>query len=814
MYVGNDFHEDDYFYVNQGDGTFKEQLRSYFGHTSRFSMGNDVADLNFDGYPDLISLDMLPEDETVIKSSEGDDMPQTLKLRTEEYGYHYQFSRNMLFLSEPNAPYLETALLSGVSATDWSWSALFADYDLDGIQDLFISNGIPKRPNNLDYINFISNSQIQSQLNTSRLVDQKAIEMMPSGEVPNYFFKGQKGIQFENVSNTWTTPLPSLSGASALADLDNDGDLDIVSNNINATPTIYINSSSNKGNFLNIKLKYSAENPAGLGTKVYCYRNGKFQYKELYLSHGFQATSEAIVNFGLGEQTQIDSLVIIWPNKTKEVLPLLGSNQTLEIETKNTVVYAYSTSETQPIFRKTENNLGIDFIHQEDNHSDFNYQKLIPYQVSDRGPALAIGDLNLDGEKDIFIGGAKNQKAGLFVKTETGFEQVFYPEIDNDSLAEDVAAKITTPTFSKNPNINVLSGGNAITSSLKNLEDRWYLFNEEWHKIPVAYEIYENGSVIISNEKHTFFGNHSIPLSFGSQAHSMTYDSRGNQIIFENRGFVTDALFTDFNNDGIQDLIVVGEWMPPRFYELKEGTWQESFPLKENLNGLWQRIHPFDIDEDGDLDYLLGNWGTNTKFKAKETAPMKMYYADFDTNGTTETVVALEKNGKYYPLLGLNELASQMVFLRKKFNTYKDFAGKTIEEIFEDKLDLATVFEVHTLASGYLENNNGTFQFKTFDDRLQLSPLKAFCTFDFDNDGEEEVLTGGNYFGVIPFHGRFDSFPGALIKTHNKTELIASLGLNFSHKSVRHLAIIHHKENPYLLVIYNNDKTEVYEITS
>ncbi|MCB0456441.1 MAG: VCBS repeat-containing protein, partial [Flavobacteriaceae bacterium] len=803
IYVGNDFHEDDYFYLNHGDGTFTESLRKYFGHTSRFSMGNDVADINHDGWPDLITLDMLPEDDGVIKSSEGDDMFQTLKMRTQQYGYHYQYTRNMLFVSEPNAPYLETALLSGVAATDWSWSALFGDYDQDGKQDLFISNGIPKRPNNLDFIKYISNEEIQNKINTSRLIDKNALELMPSGKVANYFFKGGEKLHFTDVSSQWSLGVPTISGASAVGDLDQDGDLDIVTNNLNESASIYINSTNTATSYLKINFQYNGKNPQGIGTKAIAYNKGVMQYKELFTSRGFQASSEPMIHFGFGNEKTLDSLKIIWPDKTCQILKNVTLNQSLHLKPENTIAYSYEKSHSKKLFQKVVGNLGINFTHKEDNHTDFNYQKLIPYEVSDRGPALALGDIDGDGKNDIFLGGARNQKAEIYLQKENGFEKNLFATIEKDSVYEDITAII------RNSNIMVGSGGNEISPSRTIVANREYPASNS--KKIILENSLENTGVIKTFEDYTFVGNHTSPFDFGKIPPSYLLNSNGTEQIFEDLGMITDALFDDFDNDGQTDLIVIGEWMSPRFFQIKNNQWEESFPLQEKMNGLWQAIIPFDIDGDGDTDYLLGNWGLNSKFKASGEFPMKMYYADFDANGSTETVLAIEKKGKYYPLLGLDDLAGQMVFLRKKFNNYKDFAGKTVEEIFGDTLKEATIFEVQTLASGFLRNNTTGFSFESFSNALQISPIKAFVAYDFNGDGKDDVLTGGNYFGVIPFHGRFDSFPGALISSEEKIVSGNDLGLDFSHKSVRHLEVLTINQKPYLLVVYNNEKAEVYE---
>ncbi len=319
IYVGNDFHEDDYYYLNNGDGTFSENLKTYFTHTTRFSMGNDVADVNHDGWPDILSLDMLPEDETVLKSSEGDDDLQIQKMRINQYGYHYQFTRNMLQVNRPGFNFEETALMSGIAATDWSWSALFADYNSDGEQDVFISNGIPKRPNDLDFINFASNDQIKKKIDNTKLVDQEALNMMPSGTIHNYVFQGTDSLNFIDRSKDWIAKDTLVSGATAIGDLDNDGDLDLVTNNINSVATLYINQTNTGANYLKIKLNYPGKNPFGIGTKILSYHKGILQFKELYTVRGFQASSEPIIHFGYGKNSKVDSLRILWPDNTTQL---------------------------------------------------------------------------------------------------------------------------------------------------------------------------------------------------------------------------------------------------------------------------------------------------------------------------------------------------------------------------------------------------------------------------------------------------------------------------------------------------------------
>ena len=829
MYVGNDFHEDDYYYINNGNGTFTDKLKEYFGHTSRFSMGNDVTDINHDGLPDIISLDMLPEDETVLKTSDGDDNIQTQKMRVKNFGYHYQFTRNMLYVNQSNSPYLETALLSGIAATDWSWSSLFADYNQDGEQDLFISNGISKRPNDLDYINYVSSEQIQKKINNTKLVDQKALKLMPSGEIQNYIFKGTKNLTFENKSSSWISNNKTVSGATAMADLDNDGDLDLVVNNINEEVSLYINQTNDKANYLQLKFNYKELNKFGIGTKVYAYSNSLLQYKELYTVRGFQASSEPAIHFGFGKNKNIDSIKIVWPNRTYQTLKNIKVNQKLTIIPNNTkpLNKPLNSSETKKLFKKVKGNLGIDFTHQEDNYIDFNRQKLIPYQVSDRGPATAIGDLNNDGKKDIFFGGSKFKSSKIYLQKDSIFIEKNIESLTKDNKREDVVALIADFNKDQKNDIIIGTGGADFYNKMKPLLDSYFVQTDSSfieQKLP---EYFENASVIKTNDYDNdgdldiFIGNNAVSNNFGAIPNSYILKNEEGKFSilenqpFQNAGMITDAIWQDFNADGFTDLIVVGEWMSPKFYKNNNGNFYEEKYIDEKLKGLWQKVIPFDIDNDGDTDYLLGNWGNNSKFKATKEQPLKMFYADFDGNDSTETIVCNYKNNKYYPILGLNELASQIVSLRKKFTTYKSFAGKSIEEIFEASvLKKATVLEVNTLASGYLKNNNNNFTFIPFKNELQISPISSFLEYDFNNDGKKEILIGGNYFGVTPFHGRFNSFPGALIYNEREIVLGNTIGLDFTNKVVKNLNIITLNNKSYLLVTINNNQAQVYQLNN
>ncbi len=834
IYVGNDFHEDDYYYLNNGDGTFTEQLKSKFGHVSRFSMGNDAADINNDGFVDLITLDMLPEDEKVLKASAGEDNVNLHNFRINKLGYHPQYSRNMLQMNQGGEFFAETALMSGVAATDWSWGALFADFDQDGQQDLFVSNGIPRRPNDLDYVKFTSNEQIQQKLDQTTLVDNKALDLMPSGAVTNYIFKGGAEGMFENMSAHWIANDSIISTGVAYGDLDNDGDIDIITNNINSAASIYRNDYA-EGNFLKIKFSTKTQNRFAIGSKAILFTSEGKQYRQLYTSKAYQSSSEPSIFFGIKKGVKIDSLCIIWPDQKMQTLTQLKPNSVLELspkaDDKKVEIRSLFYKNEEKWFSKPKEDHGFTYVHEENMFNDFDLQKLIPHRLSDYGPAVKVSDVDNDGKQDVVFGSSRFHTSRVFLQKPEGFRDTDFADFQKDSLAEDVDMLVEDFNGDNYKDILVISGGGESVGKSDLLLDRLYLGTSDGNfvKDSLFPKIYHNGSVaktadydkdgdldifIGSNAMNYDYGK--IPPSFLLRNEHGEFTVVENDGLFEKLGMVNDAIWDDFDADGDEDLIVVGEWMAPTFLKNDNGKFSRVSGIleEERLNGLWQKIIAFDIDGDGDRDYLLGNWGLNTKLTASAEQPLLMYYKDFDDNGLSETLLASAKNNKYYLLNGMDELSSQLSqLIRKRFTTYEQFAGKTIDEVFtREELESAQLLKVHTLASGYLENNNGKFRFKAFDNALQVAPLRAMLAYDFNKDGKQEVLMGGNYFGVTPYHGKFDSFGGAILMNPDKILNSNEIGLNFSQKSVKDLSIVHIAEKPYLLVTPNDAKVELYKI--
>jgi hypothetical protein len=585
IYIGNDFHENDYYYINNGDGTFTESGAKHFRHYSRFSMGNDIADYNNDGQLDVITVDMLPQDEKVLKTYGSDENPDIYKFKIINNGYQYQFSKNCLQTNNGDGTsFSENSLISGVSATDWSWCPLFADFDNDGNKDLFISSGIVKRPVDLDYVKFISNLYMHKALNTSDKYDDMALEKMPDGSSHPYLYKGDGKLFFQDVSDDWGTgQMKGYYNGAAYADLDNDGNLDLVINALNATAVILKNNAPKK-NYLSVSFKGNDANTFGIGCKAYLFQKGAVQYQQLMLTRGFQSSSDTRLHFGLDTSSIIDSLVIVWPDQKYQLLQNVKANQQLVMYQKNaTAKFVYTNFFKPPLkyFTDLTDSIQLNWKHEEDRFDDFNVQYLIPHEESTRGPKLAVADINGDGLDDFYACGAKDQPGTLMIQQKNGrFEPSDTSVFNKDAACEDVDALFFDANGDGYTDLYVVSGGNEYSGSSPYLLDRLYLndgkgnFTKSSNSLP---PIAQNKScVTVADINHDgspdiFVGNLADANAYGIPQTSflMINDGKGhftlageNTIDLANLGLVTCAAFTDINNDGWKDLVVAGEWMP------------------------------------------------------------------------------------------------------------------------------------------------------------------------------------------------------------------------------------------------------------
>jgi hypothetical protein len=819
IYVCNDFHEDDYYYINNQDGTFRDMLAENFSTISRFSMGSDAADLNGDGFQDLITLDMLPKNERILKETEGDDAMLNMYARLNKLGYKDQYSRNMLQINNHGNYFHESALLNKIADTDWSWGPLIADFNNDGNQDLFISNGIIRRPNDLDFKMYVSNAFRNKANNDPIKTLYASLEAMPKGDVPNEIFQGNSKT-FTNKTGDWIDSNPTCSNGALYSDLDNDGDLDIVLNNLNSQATIFENTTNASKNYITLKLKYKNANLSGIGSKAVVYSNNKKQLKQLFKSRGFLSSTDDKLHFGLDTINKIDSIEILWPNNKTALVKNPVTNQTLVIDYDKNNINRNVTFKNEDSILFEKSNI-IDFVHQEDNYNDFFYQKLIPYKVSTQGPAIAIADIDKNGYQDIFIGNSSGKKPELLMNTGTNFVSKTQKALNNDAMFEDNAA--TFIDIDNDNDLDLYVGSGINTSRKKEYEnDCLYINNNGIFKksegdIPdnflntsclAAYDYDDDG------DDDLFVGNLSHTNYFGANVESYILNNNGKGQFTKDSNFklssqVTSATWKDINNDGRKDLLVSAQWDTPKIYINNNGM-LELIELPDQINGLWETIQSFDIDDDGDEDILLGNWGLNTKLFASKDKPLHLYYNDFDDNGDYETILAYNKNGLYFPVHSKDELASQMNVINTRFKQHKDYANNTVAQIVSDVyLKNAKTYEVHTLASGYIENNNGNFNnFIPFDNDLQLAPINSFSEIMFQN--KKQLIVSGNSKKVNTYHGAYTSLKGSLISTNNKSTPLSKLGMKPFNNQIKRVETIEMKDINLLLVIQNNDSLVSY----
>jgi enediyne biosynthesis protein E4 len=787
MYIGNDFHENDYYYINQRNGRFKEMNDAVFGHESNFSMGNDAADINNDGWMDIMTLDMLPADEKVLKSSLGD-------VEFSEYnnlhgsGYHYQYSKNCLQLNTgAGMRFSDIGLYAGVAATDWSWSTLVADYDLDGRNDIFVTNGIKHRLNDLDYIKFIASGEMKDAPG-AKTHDRRKIGKMPDGKWHNYIFQGEKELKFKDQSASWGFEAVGYSSGAAYADLDNDGDPDLVVNNMNEPAGIYKNTTApdTANNYLTLAFKGSKKNPFGIGAKVFVYSGGTMQYRQLQPVHGFMSCSEPLLQFGLGKNKVVDSLLVIWPdNKIKRMVSIV-SNQKLvlnELDARDSItnmeafIASQLGADRPPVFTDITSSINLPFRHKENlSFIDFNRQWFIPHELSTAGPKIAVADVDGDGLDDFYVCGAKLQPGELFVQNKQGgFTSTNQSVLGADSVCEDVDAVFFDADGDKDMDLYVASGGNEFYGKVVQLDDRLYLNDGsgKFTKSTGLPALPENKSCVRVCD---FDGDGDMDIFTGSRANSQIYgeipasyllqnDGKGNFSIATNAaapgleriGMVTSAAFTDVDKDGRMDLVVTGEWMPPVIFK-NNGQQLVKQAVPAAASGWWSTIYPADMDGDGDEDLLLGNYGLNSKLQASENAPLQMYLADIDNNQVQDQLLTVNRQGKEYPFLGKEDLEKQLPYLKKEYLGYSKMAGKTVSEIFGSRLDKAKHFAATALSSQlWLNDGKGNFTARQLPVPLQWAPLYSFFSSDFNKDGKADILSGGNFYGVTPYEGRYDA---------------------------------------------------------
>lgn len=820
LFVGNDYVEQDYVYLNKGDGTFREIGREVLGHMSFSTMGADMADVNNDARPDIFSVDMLPADNARQKSLAWPDN-WNVNLSMRENGFHNQFMRNMLHLnlgvrsevansdaasalstSRPSLltpAFSEIGQLAGVSNTDWSWGGLLADFDNDGYQDVFVSNGYVRDYTNLDFVKYYADEQLKAEQGGPKTPLLASLKQMPATATHHFAFKNngrQDGgaATFSNVVEEWGFAHNTIACGSAYADLDGDGDLDLVTNNTNEPACLYRNQQQERQprHFLTMQFRGPANNPTGLGAKVMAYTKGEVLYRENQPTHGFQSSMTGSLHMGLGDTNTLDSVRVLWPDGNSQTLRTLQPDQTLLIDYQEaTSGKAVSAVLQEPLYNWFTTSRPLPFTHVENASIDFNRQILLPYLYSYSGPRMAEGDVNGDGRTDLYVGGATGQAGGLLLQQANGsFARSNQAAFETDKEYEDKDAVLFDADNDRDLDLLVISGAYDAQTYDPLQQDRLYLNNGTGQFSRAGQgqfpDINKNGSCVLAadfdqdGDQDVFVGGSVSPGEFPNATESQYFvnDRTGRFTAGDTYklGLVTDVVLANLNADRHPDLLVVGEYMAPTqlLFDPKKRTFSAPSPLPNTPTGFWNRILPHDLDGDGDTDFVLGNMGQNAPFKPTAERPVTLYHNDFDGNGAFDPILTYFIGDQAYPLAGRDELLEQMVPLRKKFTDYKSYSNATIETILDDaQRQSANQLTVTETRSGILENQGGTFIFKPLPLGAQGSPVFAITTADLNADGRPDLILAGNQSTWRIRIGRMDASYGTVLLNQGKLNFIS-----------------------------------------
>lgn len=835
IYIGNDFHEDDYLYLNQQDGTFKEVRKAQLMHTSRFSMGVDIADVNNDGLNDIFTLDMLPEDPYILKTSLGEDGYNQYKMKI-GFGYEHQFARNNLQLNNGNGTFSEIGMYAGVFASDWSWATLLMDFDHDGHKDIFISNGIPRRMNDIDYMNFrLSDEDINFKTENNVLSNdevQDIVEKMPQIKLPNKFFRNSGQLTFEDLKSRIANDQSTFSNGAVYADFDGDGDLDIVVNNLMDAPTMYRNElDTSGGDFLRIRLTGTAQNRHGIGAKAIVYRGSERLIAEHFPTRGYQSAMLTDLHLGIGDASSVDSIVLVWPDRTAQHLPLAFNRTQVATWRAGLPLFDFSSlsANAQPAapldFTDITAQTGIDFTHEENPFVEFNRERLIPHMMSSEGPAVAVGDVNGDGREDVFLGSSKFTRSALYLQQAGGRFQLATPAlILADSIFEDVDAAFIDIDNDGDLDLAIAAGGNEYIGESEPLRQRIYLNNgggqfTEKYYLPDAYltascllpqDVNGDGYVDI------FIGGRSVPSHYGQRPRSYLFLNQQDGTFKDatadwstdlaQAGLVKDGAWYDMDGDGDADLVLALEWRAPRWYE-NTGKALVGHDIGDR-RGWWNMVQPGDFDGDGDVDLIAGNFGENSRLRPTDEEPVRMYLNDFDDNNKAEQVITYYLGGREVPFANHSELMMQMPTLKKRYIYAKDLAEAPLTSIFgKQKLDESGHFSINTLQSCYFENLNDTaYYVQPLPQRLQWSTIEAAAPIEVA--GKPALLLGGNFYDCNIEMGRYDNNFGNLL-TFGESLQATSLGRLAIKGQVRRIRPININGRTAYLFVKNDAAVQV-----
>lgn len=835
IYVSNDFFERDYLYLNQKDGTFREDLTQQMRSISGASMGADMADINNDGYPEIFVTEMLPETEERIKTKTTFENWDRYQYNLSN-DYYHQFTRNMLHLNNADGTFSEVGRLAGVEATDWSWGALFMDMDNDGQKDVFVANGIYRDLTDQDFLNFIANEETQKAILSKDSIDfSQLIEAIPSVRIPNYAFANNGSLGFSNKASDWGLATPSHSNGSAYGDLDNDGDLDLVVNNVNMPLFVYRNEARQQlpdHHFLQLKLTGKGANPFALGARVMAKHQGQTFYAEHIPMRGFQSSMDYRVHFGLGKITSLEELLVEWPDGSVTRLENVATDQVISLRQEEAGEAMLAASKTsKPVFQISPS--GLNFQHRENTFVDFDHDRLLYHMVSTMGPRMAKADVNGDGREDVYIGGAKDQPGALFIQNAQGnFQNRPIAAFEKDKTSEDIDCLFFDADGDGDPDLYVSSGGSEFSSSSFALVDRLYLndglgdFSRSQQPLP-SNQLFENTSCAAAadydgdGDQDLFVGVRQRPAYYGVPVKGYLLENDGQGKFqdvtkkvapdMEELGMITDVVWEDYDGDGDADLLVLGEWMPVTVFQNDGGQFRnvtEAAGLA-NTAGWWNCMEAGDFDGDGDRDFILGNHGHNSRFRASEEKPLQLYVNDFDSNGKVEQILCAYQGDESYPMVLRHDLVMQMPHLKKQYLKYENYQGQRISDIFAPEvLEKSVVLKAVNLSTSLLINQgDGTFGLVALPQAAQLSPTYGIAVDDFDQDGQLDVLMGGNLLEAKPEVGPYDASYGLLLKGDGKlgfTPLPSQAsGLQLA-GAVRDMELIKRKGKKQVLVARNN----------
>ncbi len=843
IYVSNDFFERDYLYINNKNGTFTESLEDQMREISAGAMGADMADINNDGWPEIFATEMTPEDNARLKTKALFENWEAYQGKANN-GYYRQFARNVLQLNNKNGSFSEIGRFSGVSSTDWSWGALIMDLDNDGWKDIFVANGIYKDLLDRDYLDIYSNPSImRSLVSTEEKAILKLIDMIPSVRIPNYAFHNNGDLTFTNYSARWGLNTPSFSNGAAYGDLDNDGDLDLVVNNVNMDPFIYRNETNNRpgANFLELGFRGSGLNPGAIGVNVTLYYDGTMNYQELVPARGFQSSMDSRLLFGLGSAGSIDSMVVNWPDGDCSVFYKIAANQLLTLKEDNhdpckPVIRVIPKA---AVFGRQENVNGLDYRHRENDFVDFERQRLLFQMLSNEGPHVALGDVNGDKLDDIFICGAKDSPGALYVQDSRGhFMQTNRELFEKDRISEDTDCIFFDADNDGDQDLYVASGGNEFPSSSSAFTDRLYIndgkgnFSKNSQVLPSGK--YESTSCVRpadydgDGDMDLFVGIRLQPFAYGLPVNGyiLENDGHGNFInVTQERakgltgiGMITDMAWADIDNDGDQDMVIVGDWMPVKIFINDKGFFtdrSDQYGLLQT-EGWWHTITAADLNGDGFTDFVLGNHGKNSLFRALPDRPVMMYVNDFDLNGDIEQIICTYNGNVAYPAVMKDELVRQIPSLSSKYNKYSDYRDQRIEDMFSPEVLKKSIrLEARMMESIILMNSgHGTFDIVPLPVEAQFSPVYAIAVDDFDHDGRCDIILGGNQYRAKPQTGIYDASYGLFLKGYPgpswRNVAFDASGF-FVKGEIRDIERMNIKNSKVIVVARNNDNLQFFK---